>query len=91
MFVCISKLVKGWGVYYLIKYLSPALILTLPVKRFPDKLAPKMSNNISKNPPFCYFASFLIVSLTPFTNNPDSSRDLTVFIILLIYSKLLML
>ena len=98
MFVCISKLVKRWGVYHLIKYLSPALIvpspaliLTLPVKRFPDELAPKMSNNISKNPPFCYFASFLIVSLTPFTNNPDSSRDLTAFIILLIYSKLLML
>ena len=34
-----------------------------------------------KNPPFCSFASFLIVLLTPFINKPDFSRDLTVFII----------
>ena len=31
-----------------------------------------MLNNIPRNPPFSYFASFLIVSLTPFGNNPDA-------------------
>ena len=35
----------------------------------------------TKNPPLCSFASFLTVSLTPFINKPDSSSDLTVFII----------
>ena len=34
-----------------------------------------------RNPPFCSFASFLIVSLTPFINKPDSLRDLTIFMI----------
>ena len=33
-----------------------------------------------------FFVSFLIVSLTPFINNPDSSRELTIFIISLISS-----
>ena len=33
-----------------------------------------------------FFASFLIVLLTPFINKPDSSRDLTIFIILFIFS-----
>ena len=32
-----------------------------------------------KNPPFCCFALFLIVSLTPFIKSSDSSRDLTIF------------
>ena len=40
-----------------------------------------MPNNILKNPPFCYFASFLIVSLMPFINNPYFSRDLIIFMI----------
>ena len=56
-------------------------IVPLPVKRFPNKLAPKVPNNILKNPPFFSFASFLIVALIPFINNPDSSRDLTILII----------
>ena len=34
-----------------------------------------------KNLTFCSFASFLIISLTPFTNKSDSSRDLTIFMI----------
>ena len=34
-----------------------------------------------KNPPSCFFASFLIVSLIPFINKPDSSGGLIVFII----------
>ena len=60
---------------------SPALIVPLPVNRFLIKLAPKMPHYIPRNPPFCSFASFSIVSLTPFINNPDSSRDLTTFMI----------
>ena len=35
---------------------------------------------------FFSFASFLIVSLTPFINKPDYSRNLTVFMISLIFS-----
>ena len=34
-----------------------------------------------KNAPFCSFASFSIVSLTPFINKLDYSRDLTIFMI----------
>ena len=45
--------------------------MSLPVKRFPNKLAPTVPNNIPRNPPFCSFAS------TPFINKPDSSRHLT--------------
>ena len=30
-----------------------------------------------RNPTFCSFTSFLIVSLTPFINKPDSSREST--------------
>ena len=52
---------------------SPALIVLLTVERFPNKLAPKVPNNIPKNLQFCYFALCLIVSLTPFIKNPDSS------------------
>ena len=43
----------------------------MPVNRFPNKLAPNIPNNLVKNPPFCSFASFWIVSLTQ--NNPESS------------------
>ena len=61
---------------------SQVLILPLPVNKFPYKPALKVPNNIPRNPPVCFFASFLTVSLTPFINKPDSSRDLTVFMIL---------
>ena len=37
---------------------SPALIVLLPVNRFPDKLAPKGPNNTLKNPSFCSFLYF---------------------------------
>ena len=59
----------------------PALIVPLPVKRFSSKLTPKVPNNIPRNSSFCYFALFLIVSLMPFINHPDSSRDLAIFIL----------
>ena len=39
-----------------------------------------MPNNIPGNPPFCSFASFLIVSLTTINNKPDYLRDLISFI-----------
>ena len=62
---------------------SPALIVPLLVNRFPNKLAPYVPNNEQRK--FCFFASFLIVSLTPFIYKPDSSRDLTIFMISFIY------
>ena len=45
-----------------------------------------MPNNIPINPSFCSFASFLIVSLTPFINKPVYSSDLAIFIISFISS-----
>ena len=60
--------------------------MPLPVNKFSNKLALKVSNNIRANPPFCYFASFLIVSPTRFIDKPDSSRYLTIFMISFISS-----
>ena len=63
--------------------LSPALITPLPDKFFvntsPSKEAPKVPLSIDRKPPFCSFASFLIVSTTPFNSIPESLRDLTIF------------
>ena len=36
--------------------------------------------NILTNLPFCSLTSFWIVSLNPFNNKPESSRDLTILI-----------
>ena len=62
---------------------SPALIILLQDKFFVNKPrskeAPKVPINILRNTPLCSLASFSIVSLTPFNNNPESSRDLTIF------------
>ena len=66
--------------------LLPALIVILPVNRFPNKLAPNVPNNILKNHPFCYFTSFVVVSLTPFINKLNSSSNLIIFMILFISS-----
>ena len=63
----------------LLAVVSPVLITPLPANIFPNILAANVPNNILRNPPFCAFASFLIVSLTPFNNNPESSKDLTFF------------
>ena len=54
---------------------SPALIVPLPVNRFPNKLAPKVPDNVQRNPPVCPFVLFLIVSLTSFIKKTDSSSD----------------
>ena len=34
-----------------------------------------------RNSPFCYFVSFSVVLVTPFINNANFSRDLSIFII----------
>ena len=59
---------------------SPALITPFPAKAFPNTLAANFPTNIERNPPFYSFILFLIVSLIPFTSNPDSSIDLNIFI-----------
>ena len=51
---------------------SLALIVHSPVDIFPNKLALKVANNIPRNLHFGSFASFSIVSLTPFTYKPHS-------------------
>ena len=56
-------------------------IVPFPVNKFPNKLGVNGHCNILKNLPFCTFASFSVVSLTSFINKPDSSKDLTIFII----------
>ena len=60
---------------------SPALINPLLVNALPNTLAANLPNNTGRNPLFCYFVLFLIVSLTHFTSNLDSSCDVTIFII----------
>ena len=60
---------------------SSSLITPFPVNAFLNILAANFPNNVGINPPFYSSASFLNVSLIPFINNPDSSRDLTIFII----------
>ena len=45
----------------------PALAIPFPVYKFPNKLAPKILNNILKNPPLCSFVSLLIDLVTPFS------------------------
>ena len=59
----------------------PFLFTHFPVTRFPNvPSAPSVSNNILRNPPFCYFTSFGTDSVTPFNNNPVSSRYFTILI-----------
>ena len=50
-----------------------------PTNIFPNKLAPNVPNNTLRNLPFYSFASFLMVLLTPSNNDPEFSRDLTIF------------
>ena len=60
---------------------SPPLTTPLSTKALPHKLAANELNEILKNPSFYSFASFLIVSLTPFICKPDPSRSLIIFMI----------
>ena len=45
-----------------------------------------MPNNIPRTPTFCSFALLITASLTHFIHNPDSSRELTIYMISLIFS-----
>ena len=44
-------------------FLFPKRALTIPfyVNKFPNKLAPRVPNNIFKNPPFCSFSFFIVL------------------------------
>ena len=59
---------------------SISVFALLLVNRFPDKLAPNVPINLLRNPPFCYFLSFWIVSLPSFFSKTEFSEDLTIFI-----------
>ena len=65
---------------------TPAVIAPLSINRLPNKLVRKVPYNIPRNPPFYSFASFFIFSLTPFIDNPFSSRELAIFMISFISS-----
>ena len=66
----------------------PGLVAIVPllVYRFPNKLTPKVPNNVPRSPPFCSFTSFLIVWLTLYINKPDFSSDSIICMISLISS-----
>ena len=64
----------------------PVLFIPLPSNIFSNKFAPNIPNKIPRNPHFYPFALFCIVSLTPFNDKPESSRDLTIFIMSFISS-----
>ena len=66
--------------------LSPAQITPLPDKKFPNRLTPRVRKSILKNSHHGSFVSFLPVLINRFSNSPDSSRDLNVFITSWIYS-----
>ena len=59
----------------------PALIYSLPADNLLTKLAHDVPNNILRNPSFCSFTLIWIVLLIPCINKPDSSKDLTIFMI----------
>ena len=67
---------------------EPAITIPFPVNKFPIMLAPKVPNNILKNPPFCSFVSFLIVLGTPFSKIFESSSAWIIFIISFLHLKL---
>ena len=91
--LCISKFVKGWGgiknsiLFYFhnqlfqflfLSYFQNQLLQLPPAKIFSNRLAPKVPNNMLKNPPFCSFVLFLIISVTPFNKILESSRAWTI-------------
>ena len=57
----------------------PFLFIPQPDKIFLNKLAPNIPNYILRIPPF--FTSFWTISVTPFNNKPELSRDLTILIV----------
>ena len=65
---------------------SPAQIFSLPDYKFSSRLAPRVPNSILRYPPLCSFVSFSTVLVTPFSNSPESLRDLTIFRMYFIFS-----
>ena len=61
------------------------LTIPFPANMFPNKLAPKVLNNIRNNS-ICSFVSFLIVLVTPSYKILEFSRAWTIFIMSLIFS-----
>ena len=59
---------------------SPALTITFPDNKLPNKLAPNVPSNILKNPPLCSLVSFSIVLLIPFHKIPEFSNASIIFI-----------
>ena len=51
---------------------SSALIVHRPVNILPSTMTIDVSNNFGKNPLFCFFALFLVASITPFIDKPLS-------------------
>ena len=74
-------------IHFPLLFTDPALTIPFPINKFPNKLAPRVPNNILKNPPFCSFVSFSIVLVTPFNKILESSRAYTIFIISFISSS----
>ena len=60
---------------------SPSLITPLLVNALSNILAANVRHNIGRNFIFCYFVSFFIASLIPFTSTLDSSSNLIISII----------
>ena len=56
---------------------SPLLTNPVPAKIFPNKPERNIPNKLPTNPPFCFFGSFSIVSLTSFVSKQDPSKDST--------------
>ena len=51
---------------------SPVHITPVSANGLSNKLAVNAPNNIIRHPPFCSFASFLIVQSTSFISKPNS-------------------
>ena len=89
-YIFISKLVNRWGGIKSLassNYSFTCSTWSFPCSHYSFKLSPNVPYNLPRNLSFCYFASFLIVSLTPFIIKPDFSKDLTVFMTWLIFSS----
>ena len=54
---------------------SAALIIPRPANALSNELPAIVPNNNPRKPPFSFFDSFGIISVTPFISKPDSSRD----------------
>ena len=63
-----------------IKY-NPSFILDHLFLDIVQPISTNVPDSIGRNPLFCSFALFLIVSLISFTSNHDFSRNLTIFLI----------